>query len=276
MKLFKRIAIVGTGLIGGSLAMAIKKKKLANEIIGVSRHRKTSDLAKRNRIIDKGNQDIRIIASADLVILATPVSVILKLAKTISRIVKKDCIITDVGSTKLQIVSRLEKVFTNYVGAHPLAGSEKRSLVNARADIFKNSLCILTPTKRTNPLALKKIERLWRSLGVQIAYLSPLEHDRLLAFVSHLPHAIAFSLISCVPQNYFKFASSGLRDTTRIAASDNMVWEDVFLSNPKNILKTIGIFEDKLSDLKSAIRKKDKVSLNKILRLAKNKREVLG
>jgi len=276
MKLFKRIAIVGTGLIGGSLAMAIKEKKLANEIIGISRHKKTLALAKRNRIINKGSQDIRILAGADLVILATPVSAILKLAKTISRIVKKDCIITDVGSTKQQIVSRLEKIFINYVGAHPLAGSEKRSLANARADIFKNSLCILTPTKRTNPSALKKIEGFWRSLGAEVAYLSPVEHDRLLAFVSHLPHAIAFSLIASVPKNYLKFASSGLRDTTRIAASDSVIWEDIFLSNPKNILKTIGVFEDKLSALKSAISKKDKVSLNKILRLAKNKREALG
>jgi prephenate dehydrogenase len=276
MKLFKRIAIVGTGLIGASLAMAIKEKKLADEVIGVSRHKKNLNLAKRNRIIDKGSQDICIIAQADFVVLATPVKTILKLADKISGIVKKDCIVTDVGSTKQEIASKLGRLFTNYVGAHPLAGSEKRSITHARADIFKDSLCILTPTHSTNPAALKKVKDFWAQLGAKTVFLSPVQHDRILAFVSHLPHAIAFSLITCVPKNYFRFAASGLKDTTRIAASDSVIWEDIFLSNQKNILKTIETFEAQLSALKSALKAKDKPELHKILKLAKTKRETLG
>ncbi len=276
MKIFKRIAIVGTGLIGGSLAMAIKEKKLADEVIGVSRHKKNLVLAKEKRIIDKGSQDIGIIAQADFVVLATPVKTILKLADKISGIVKKGCVVTDVGSTKQEIASKLGRLFTNYVGAHPLAGSEKRSITNARADIFEDSLCILTPPRSTNPAALKKVKDFWAKVGAKTVFLSPAEHDRVLAFVSHLPHAIAFSLIACVPKKYFRFAASGLKDTTRIAASDSVIWEDVFLSNEKNTLKTIEEFEAQLSALKSALRRKDRPGLHKILKLAKTKREILG
>lgn len=275
MRLFKRIAIVGTGLIGGSLAMVIKKKRLADEVIGVSRHKKSLSLARRKRIIDRGSQDIRIIAQADLVVLATPVKTILQLADKISRIVKKDCVVTDVGSTKEEIVLRLDKLFPNYVGSHPLAGSEKRSITHAKSDLFADSLCIITPTRNTNEPALKKVTAFWTKVGAKTILLSPFEHDRILAFVSHLPHAIAFSLIASVPKSYFRFAASGLKDSTRIAASDSVIWEDIFLSNRKNILKTIETFEARMRALKSALKAKNKSELYKILKLAKTKRESL-
>ncbi len=276
MRLFKRIAIVGTGLIGGSLALAIKEKKLADEVIGISRHKKNLILARKNGLIDRGSQDIRIIAQADFVILATPVNAILKLADRISGILRKDCIVTDVGSTKGEIASRLSGLFANYVGAHPLAGSEKRSVTYAAAGIFQDSLCIITPTAGTNRAALKKVKNFWERIGTRTVFLSPDQHDRVLAFVSHLPHAVAFSLINSIPKNYFKFASTGLKDTTRIAASDSAIWEDIFLSNQKNILKTIEAFQFQLCALKTALRKKDNPGLRKILRLAKTKREALG
>jgi prephenate dehydrogenase len=275
MRLFKRIAIVGTGLIGGSLAMDIKEKKLADEVIGVTRHKKSLSLARRKHIIDRGSQDISIIAQADLVVLATPVKTILRLADKISRIVKKDCIVTDVGSAKGEIVLRLDKLFPNYVGSHPLAGSEKRSVTYARPNLFEDSLCIITPTIATDRIALKKVAEFWNKVGAKTVLLSPLEHDRILAFVSHLPHAVAFSLIASVPKNYFRFAASGLKDSTRIAASDSVIWEDIFLSNQKNILKTIETFEARMRAFKSALKAKNKSELHKILKLAKAKRESL-
>lgn len=276
MKPFKKIAIVGTGLIGGSLALAIKEKKLAKEVIGVSRQKKNLILAKRNGVIDKGSQDIRIIAKSDFVVLATPVKTILKLADKIRRTLKKDCIVTDVGSTKQEICGKLSRLFVNYVGAHPLAGSEKRSVIHAAPDIFQGSLCVITPNRRTKAAALKKVKDFWAQLGSKVILLSPAEHDRILAFVSHLPHAVAFSLINCLPRGYFKFAASGLKDTTRIAASDSVIWEEIFLSNRKDILKTIGRFEAQLSALKSAVRKKDRPGLHRILKLANSKRKALG
>lgn len=276
MRLFNKAAIVGVGLIGGSMALAIKRKKLANQVIGVSRHKKTLLRAKKRRAIDKGSQDIGIVKDADLVILATPVNTILNLAPIISKIIRPDCIVSDVGSTKQKIVSQLDKIFPRYVGSHPLAGSEKRGMINAHPDIFKGSLCILTPTKNTDRGALEKIRRLWRQLGAEVFSLTPAIHDKILSFVSHLPHIVAFSLIDIIPKQYLEFASTGLKDATRIAASDSQLWLDIFLSNRKNMLKTLALFQRNLYRIKKAINKKDKKSLNTILKRAKSKREILG
>ena len=274
-KLFDKVAIVGTGLIGGSMALAIKKKRLANEVIGVSRHRKTLLIAKRNGIIDRGSQDFSIIKDADLVVLAAPVNTILNSAEPISKIIRPDCIVTDVGSTKREIVSKLGMIFPGYVGSHPLAGSEKRGVLNADAGIFCGTLCILTPTRKTDKQALGKIKKLWNALGARVLLLPADSHDKILSFVSHLPHVAAFSLISIVPGKYLKFAASGLKDTTRIASSDSQLWSDIFLSNPKNISKAISLLQDVLSRIKSAIDKKDRKLLSSILKEAKKKRESL-
>jgi prephenate dehydrogenase len=276
MRLFKKVAVVGVGLIGGSIAKAIKKQKLADEIVGVSRHKKTILLAKKMGAIDKGSQDLNIIKDADLVILATPVIAVINLAPKISQLIKPNCIVTDVGSTKEKIVARLEKVFTHYVGSHPLAGSEKRGIMHACAQIFKDSLCILTPTKNTDAQALAKIKKLWIKLGAKVVFLSASEHDKILAFVSHLPHVSSFSLMNSIPKHYLKFASGGLKDTTRIASSESELWLDILLSNPKNILKTIKILQKNLNRIKSAIQKKDKILLAQILKEAKAKRYILG
>jgi prephenate dehydrogenase len=275
MRLFNKIAIIGVGLIGGSIALEIKNKHLAKEVVGVSRRKRTLVLAKKFKAIDRGSQDLNIVKNADLVILATPVSSILNLATQISNFIKPTCIVTDVGSTKAEIVSKLERIFTRYVGSHPLAGSEKRGIDYARANIFKNSLCVLTPTRKTEERALGKVKKLWISLGARVVSLTPAAHDKILSFVSHLPHITAFSLIDTVPQSYLKFAPGGLRDTTRIAASDSEIWSDIFFSNQKNIVKSIDLLERNLSRVKSAIRRKDRKLLTTILRQAKEKREIL-
>ena len=275
MKLFKNVAIVGVGLIGGSIALGIKKRGLAKKIIGVSRHKKTLLLAKKNKAIDKGSLDIDIVKDADLIIFATPVNTILKLAPEISKIIGPNCIVTDVGSTKLEIVEGLEKIFPNYVGSHPLAGSEKRGIGNAYPDIFKNSLCILTPTKSTNIRALNQVQRLWQLLGARIKFLTPEGHDKALSFVSHLPHAVAFSLMETMPGEHLKFAANGLKDTTRLAASDAELWSDIFLSNSKNLIRTIDAFQKNLSSLKNAVKEKDRSQLYIILKKAKAKRDSL-
>jgi prephenate dehydrogenase len=276
MKLFNKVGIVGMGLIGGSLALAIKKRQLADEVVGVSRHKKSLLLAKKMGAIDKGSQEFDIIKNADLLILSTPVNTILKLAPKVSKAITKDCIVTDVGSTKKEIVSSLGKIFFNYIGSHPLAGSEKRGIINARAALFKNSLCILTPTKKTNTLALKKIESLWNKIGAKTILLNPSVHDKILSFTSHLPHLIAFSLMDTIPRKYLRFASGGLKDATRIASSDNRLWTDILLSNRKNVIKTVDLFQDNLSKIKFAIIRKNRKLLNNILKQAKNKRNGLS
>ncbi len=200
MPLFKRIAIVGTGLIGGSMAAAIKKKHLAREVIGVSRHKSTLALAKKLKIIDKRSLNINIIKGADLVILATPVDSVIELADKIKKIVGPECIITDVGSTKAKIVAALDRIFPNYVGAHPLAGSEKRGVANISPTLFNNSLCIITPAKNTKVKIKAKITKLWKQLGARVIFMPSDKHDIILSFISHLPHIVAFSLIGFVPE----------------------------------------------------------------------------
>jgi prephenate dehydrogenase len=273
---FNKVAIIGTGLIGGSMALAMKKKGIARQVIGVSRHKSSLAQARRNRVIDKGSQDLSIIKGADLVVLATPVNTILKLSAVITKFINKNTIVTDVGSTKKEIVSRLNRIFPNYIGSHPLAGSEKRGVKNAQGDIFKNSICILTPAKNTSMKALRKIKIMWGRLGAKVLLLSPDIHDETLSFVSHLPHAVAFSLIGAIPDKHLKFGATGLKDTTRIALSDSTLWADIFLSNRKNMLKAIKSFQDNLSRISSALNKKDKEALTKILKRAQEKREVLG
>lgn len=275
MKLFNKIAIIGTGLIGGSIALSIKKNKLANEVIGVSRRKSSILLAQKMHAIDKGSQDINIVRDADLLIFATPVSTILSLAPKVAALVKKNCIVTDIGSTKEEIVLKLEKIFPKYVGSHPMAGSQKHGVVNANAAIFKNSLCLVTPKENTDKEALRKVVKFWNKLGIRVVLLTPINHDKIMSFVSHLPHIAAFSLIKAVPAEYFKFSSSGLKDTTRIAASEAELWTDIFLSNRKNMLLAITELEKILGSIKSTINNKDRALLTKILRGAKEKRNIL-
>lgn len=275
MRAFKKVAIIGIGLIGGSIALAIKRNGLAQKIVGVSRHEKTIILAKKIKAIDAGSLSLNIIKGADLVIFATPVKTIITLAKRVAELVGRDCLITDVGSTKKEIVSCLDSLFKNYIGSHPLAGSEKRGVISAKEDIFRSSLCIITPTARTTSLAKNKVSLFWKKLGAKIAVLSPEEHDRIIAFVSHLPHVAAFSLINSVTDKYLKFAASGLKDTTRIASSDSHLWTDILLSN-KQLLKAITLFENNLKKIKQVISRQDRQSLAKILGAAKAKREKLG
>lgn len=275
MRMFDKIAIVGTGLIGGSIALAIKKKQLGRVIIGVSRHKESLLLAKKIGAIDIGSQDINITKDADLVILATPVSRIIKSACQISKFAKPECIICDVGSTKEEIVSKLTPLIPHFVGCHPLAGSEKRGIKNAIAGLFKNSLCILTPIKNTDNKALLKVKKLWGHLEAKVITMDPQLHDQILSFVSHLPHLASFTLVNSVSPKYFRFATNSLKDTTRISASDTNLWLDIFFSNRKNILAATRVFEHRLSEIKEALIKKNRKLLRKILTKAKNNRERL-
>lgn len=275
MRMFKKVAIVGTGLIGGSLALAIKKSRLAGEVVGVSRHKKNLLLAKKIGAIDKGSQSLAVIKDTDFLILATPVKTIMDLAPRISSLIKKGCLVTDVGSTKEQIVSSLTNIFPFYVGSHPLAGSEKRSVAYARPDLFRGSLCVLTPVKKTDRRALQALDAFWKKLETKTVFLSPKEHDRILSFVSHLPHVAAFSLIGAVPKKYFRFAASGLKDTTRIAGSDSELWAQVLLSNQNNVIKAIELLEGCLSRIRSAIKNGDRALLTTLLKQARDKRSLL-
>ncbi len=276
MKLFNKAVIIGTGLIGASLGLDLKKRHLVSQITGLSRHQSNARLAKKSGAIDYVASSLDAVNDADLIILATPVDSILEIAFKISGRIKKECIVIDVGSTKQQIVSKIDRVIPNFVGCHPLSGSEKRGVANLAAGIFNNSICIITPTVKTDKKVLSKISLLWRKLGSKIIILSPEKHDRILAFTSHLPHAVAFSLIGSIPDKFLSLSSGGLKDTTRISASDANLWSEVFLSNRRNILTCLLAFQTRLSVLKLALARKNKKLLMKILSAANKKREKLG
>ncbi|HNW39422.1 MAG TPA: prephenate dehydrogenase [Candidatus Omnitrophota bacterium] len=276
MKMFNKVVIIGTGLIGGSLGLALRKQHLAGQIIGLSRHQKNARFAKRIGAIDVVGASLKVLADADLVILAMPVDAIIRIAPEIAEKIKKECLVIDVGSTKERIVSEFSALIPNFVGCHPLAGSEKKGIVNLQDSIFKGSICVITPTKKTSKITLDKIKRLWQKLGARITVLPAKKHDQILALTSHLPHAIAFSLISAIPEQFLGLSSNGLRDATRIAGSDADLWGEIFLSNRGNLLKALSVFQIKLAALKFALKNKDKERLTKILRQAKQKREKLG
>jgi len=275
MKLFDKVCIIGVGLIGGSVALGFKKNKLCRILVGVSRSRRSILLAKKRKAIDSGSQDISLVKDADLVVLATPVMTTLKLAPLISRMIKKNCIVIDVGSTKKDVVMKLDRIFPEYIGTHPLAGSEKRGVTAASASIFKDSVCILTPTKNTKTKTLAKIKKMWIELGAKIVVMPAGAHDKTLALLSHLPHVVAFSLIRSIPEAYLRLAPNSLKDMTRIAASESELWSDIFLSNKENIIRSIKSFQTQLDSLRLSLNKEDRVSLVRILKNAKTRRQNL-
>ena len=236
--MFKRVTIVGVGMMGGSLGMAIKKHRLAREVTGLSHRQSALAQAMKNKAIDVACLDVKKATSnADLVVLAAPVDSIIKLFSTINSYLKRGCIVTDIGSAKAKIVEQGEKMLSApafFVGSHPLAGSEKKGVAHATADLFEGSTCIMTPTKTTNQVAKQKIKHFWTKLGMEVKLLSPEEHDEILAYVSHLPHLLAYGLMESVPEKYFEYASKGLKDTSRIAASSPQMWNDICMANTKN------------------------------------------
>ncbi|MCK9429994.1 MAG: prephenate dehydrogenase [Candidatus Omnitrophica bacterium] len=276
MKLFNKTVIIGTGLIGGSLGLDLKKKHLVSMVTGFSRHKSNVELAKKSGAIDCIGSSLEVVKDADLIILAMPPEANINFALKIAKKIKNDCIVIDVGSTKREIVSKINRVIANFIGCHPLSGSEKKGATNISAGIFKDSVCIVTPSARVNKKALNRVCLLWRKLGSKVVILSPEKHDQVLAFTSHLPHVVAFSLINAIPDQFLTLSSGGLRDTTRISASDANLWSEVFLSNRKNILFCLTAFQKKLAALKLALERKNRKLLTNILSAANKKREKLG
>ncbi|OGX06046.1 MAG: hypothetical protein A2Z88_02905 [Omnitrophica WOR_2 bacterium GWA2_47_8] len=279
-QLFRKVTIVGVGLIGGSIGLAIRKHNLAREIVGVSQKSTSLDYALKIKAIDRGFTDLQAaIQHSDLIILATPVLTIINFLVKLAPLIRHSCIITDVGSTKKAIVEAAHKILPNhafFIGSHPLAGSEKMGVVNAIAELFENSSCIITPTDKTNRLARDKIKHFWAKVGADVKVLTPEEHDKALAFISHLPHLLAYGLIDSIPSEFIPFAAQGLKDTTRIASSSPQMWNDICLSNSEYILKTLDEFVKNIGAFRRAIMTKDEKELIEHLQRAKNKRDNLS
>jgi len=274
--LFKKITIIGVGLIGGSLGMAIKKHKLARQVVGFSQKHSSLVTAMQSKAIDVASHDLRkALHNADLVILSTPVNTIINLLPKISRYLRRGCIVTDVGSTKTLIVEAAEKHLPGgfFIGSHPLAGSEKKGAGFASAELFDNSVCILTPTDKVNRGAKEKVQTFWTRLGTTVKVLSPEEHDKILAYISHLPHLLAYGLMGSIPPGYLEFAATGLKDTTRIASSSPQMWNDICLANAKPLLGAVDELVKNLAVLRKAISNREEKTLTEYFQKSKEKRD---
>lgn len=278
--LFKKITIVGVGLIGGSLGLAIKKNRLAREVVGFSQRHSSLTIALKSQAVDQAYQDVKkAVHNADFVILATPVSIIPGMLNIIGPHLKRNCIVTDVGSTKVSIVNAAQECLprhVSFVGSHPLAGSEKRGVQNATADLFERSVCIMTPTEKTNRGVRERVKKFWIKVGATIKLLSPEEHDKILGYVSHLPHVLTYALMEAIPSQYLEYGAQGLKDTTRIASSPPQIWSDICLGNSRNVIRGIDEVVKSLGVIRNALSVQDQKILLERFKIAKNKRDQLG
>lgn len=288
----QRITILGVGLIGGSLGMALKANGFQGEISGLGRRMQTLEVALERGAVDRITTNFEDgVRNADVVVIGTPVDLIPEMAlqaREARRSSPQPLLMTDVGGVKRQIVERLEKLLEpvdcrhlHFVGSHPMAGSEKTGVGAARADLYQGARCIITPTEKTHPQALKVITTLWEFAGAQVYYLSPIAHDTLIAGASHLPHLIAAVLtktvgeICCDSARALDFAATGFRDTTRIAAGSPDIWTGIFTQNAHSLIPMIDGVIQNLTEFKLMLQNQDLQRIEQFLAHAKRLRDAL-
>jgi prephenate dehydrogenase len=280
MKPFRCVAIVGVGLIGGSIGLALRKRSLAERVVGIARRQETLRTARRVGAVTNTSIDLaKGVAGADLVVVCTPVGSIVEHVRLAAENCAEGALITDAGSTKRTIVESLDGGLPRgcrFLGSHPVAGSEKTGPGHAHADLFEGRVAILTPTRNTRAEDFDLLEDFWSSLGSMVIQMSAEEHDEALALTSHLPHAVAAVLATLVPEKYFRLTGSGFLDTTRIAAGDPPLWGQIFQQNRDNLLTLLDQFMGQLRQLSAAIRDEDILTLQTILAKAKTNRDALG
>lgn len=267
---FNKVTIIGVGLTGASFALALKEKGLCKNIIGCGRKENNLRQAKKRRIIDDYTLDVsKSCKDSDLILLSTPVGAFTDIIKLIRGTVKKGAVISDVGSVKGSLVYALESLMPKgvyYIGSHPIAGSDSSGIDDARADLFNNARCIITPTAKSNKKALKTVTSIWEKFGSRVELIDPLKHDEIFGAVSHFPHVVAYAVVNTlesIDSDYIKYAGEGFKDTTRIAMSSPELWRDISLFNRANLLKMIDIFRDNLDEIVRLLEKGDSAGIEK-------------
>lgn len=262
---FKRIALIGIGLIGSSIAHAARRAGIVEHIAGSARTQDTIDTALRLGIIDSGSLDPKdAVAGADLIFVCVPVGASGKVAEQISSVIAKDAIVSDVGSVKKAVLDAMAPYIpshAHFVPGHPVAGTEQSGPAAGFAELFDGRWCILTPDAGTNEDAVQKLTAFWQALGSRVEVMDAEHHDLVLAITSHVPHLIAYNIVNTAAhlervtdREVIKFSAGGFRDFTRIASSDPTMWRDVFLSNKEAALEMLARFSEDLSELQRAIR----------------------
>ncbi|MEA2735173.1 MAG: hypothetical protein QOE14_1624 [Humisphaera sp.] len=253
----KRLSIIGVGLLGGSIGLAVKAARIPCRVVGYGHRKETVARALEVGAIDESASSSKDAArGADLVILCTPVGLFETILAEIADEISDRAIVTDVGSTKRSVVKLGERLIpksAHFIGSHPMAGSEKRGVEFARADLFQGAQCIVTPTARSNADAAAQVEKFWQRLGMTTTRLSPEEHDRLICDISHLPHAVAAALIAMQSNDSLPLAGKGFLDTTRIAGGDGALWRDILQDNADNLADSIQRFRAQLDEVQKLL-----------------------
>jgi prephenate dehydrogenase len=274
------VAIVGVGLIGGSIGLSLLQKGLAKSVVGVGRSQTSLRIARRVGAITHTTIDInKGVSEAELVIVCTPVGQVVNFVQQAARHCPERALLCDVGSTKQAIVQTLDTGLPRgcrFLGCHPLAGSEKTGAIHATPTLFEGRVTVLTPTVHTRAEDFDLLEGFWEALGSVVVQMSPEEHDRALAMTSHLPHIAAAAVAAALPEKYFRLCSTGMFDTTRVAGSDPELWQQIFLMNRDNVLSALDDFGAKLSLLYTAIRDNRQEDILRFLTQAKKNRDSLG
>ncbi|MCA9421913.1 MAG: prephenate dehydrogenase/arogenate dehydrogenase family protein [Nitrospira sp.] len=286
--LFRHVTIIGIGLLGGSLGLALKKQGLAETVVGIGRRQENLELAIQMGAIDQFFLEPHdAVSQSDLIVLATPVETYLPQIHLWGKDLTPAAIVSDVGSVKGQLVSKIEAMLppsTFFVGAHPIAGKEKSGVAHADSRLFQGARCIVTPTPNTDAQALGRVRHLWETVGSVVASMDPMDHDWVFGAVSHLPHIAAFSLMHTLEAlqgrtsqaaDLLNFSGGGLRDTTRIAASSPEMWRDICVANHENLVEMVDRYIQQLQNFRELLSKEDAPGLHEAISRAKASRERL-
>lgn len=267
-------------MIGGSVGLAAKRRKLVRTVRGLGRSRENLEQAKTIGAVDEIHlEPAAALKDADVVVLCTPVDQIAEQVLTFAPLCKRGTLITDAGSTKGDIADLLDGRLpegVDFIGSHPLAGSEKKGATFADPDLFEGRCVVVTPTSKTSPSAVTAATEFWTSLGGRVRTMSPHEHDQALALTSHLPHLLAAALAGILPESLRGLTASGFRDTTRIAAGDPDLWTAIFMHNREALLHAYDLVQTRLSEFERILQEKDSAALARLLRQAKQSRDALN
>lgn len=282
MPLINRLAIIGVGLIGGSLARVLREEGEVGEIVGIGRGAGNLQRAVELGVIDRYEHDLkRGVEGADLVFLATPVCTIAAIVAEIAPALMAGAVVTDGGSVKEELTLACEKLMPKgccFVGGHPIAGTENSGVEASFASLYRGRRCIITPTAATDPAALAKVERMWRIAGSEVVVMDTTKHDKVVGAISHLPHMVAYSLVNAVgdydgcDENILKYSAGGFRDFTRIASSDPVMWRDIALQNKNALLEMMDFFSLRYAELRSLVVNGDAEGLESFFEKSRNHR----
>jgi len=280
MKSWDSVAVVGVGLIGGSIGLALRERSLARDVVGVGRNEKRLGIAQQCGAVTSTTTDwSKGVRSAELIVVCTPVAHIVDHVRQAMRSCGANALITDAGSTKGRICREIESKPGSggvFVGSPPMAGSHKSGPEYARADLFEGSLTVVTPTEETREEYAEQIELFWKSLGSDVVRTSPEEHDRAVAAISHLPHVAASALSASTAGDHLALAGSGWRDTTRVAAGDAELWRQILADNRDHILQSLDNFAKVLTEFRDALAAENQTELTRLLEVGKRNRDSLG